>query len=290
VTITDLLSFASNVRYRGFVVSPAGGQPDIRGGHDVTVEDVKATNFYVTGPTNRVTIRGGDYGPYASCGGGSQIKTATNGGDDPNPAAQPRNTVIDGVYMHDYTVPSSCPSAHLDCLHVFYHQQLTVRNSTFVRCGHYGILLGSNGAGQPENDLIENNFFGEAEVAGFALRGGTNEYFDGVTVRYNSGGSITPQTTQVQLDNVKWYANVAETIGTCRNGIDYQYNVVAQGGCSSTDMKAPTGFVNFRAGDLHLQPGAAAIGRGKPGSYPASDIDAQARAMSGAPDAGADER
>src|SRR5687767_7930320 len=82
VVITDLLSFASNVRYSGFTVAlDSGGQPDIRAGHDVVVENVKATNFYVQGPTRRVTIRGGEYGPYLSSGGGSQIKTLTAGGD-----------------------------------------------------------------------------------------------------------------------------------------------------------------------------------------------------------------
>jgi hypothetical protein len=289
VTLSDLLSYASNVRYKDFTVM-GSGQPDIRAGKNVTVENVKSTNFYVQGPTENVTIKGGEYGPYASCGGGAHIKTLTNGGDDPNPAAQPKNTVVDGVYFHDYTVPSSCPTAHLDCLHVFYHQQLTVRNSTFVRCKHYGILLGSNGAGSPENDLIENNFFGEAEVAGFAFRGGTDEYFDGMTVRYNSGGNITPQTTQAQLANIRWYANVADTIGNCRSGIDYQYNVVASGGCGSTDLRAATGFVNYSAGDMHLSTGAAAIGRGKPGDYPSTDYDSQSRPAGGAPDAGADER
>jgi chitodextrinase len=291
VTITDLVSYASNVHYKDFTVSTAtAGQPDIRDGDNVTVENIKASNFYIQGPTNNVTIKGGDYGPYPSCGGGSQIKTLTNGGDDPNPAAQPKNTVIDGVYMHDYSVPGSCPSAHLDCLHVFYHAGITIRNSTFMRCAHYGILLGSNGASATDNDLIENNFFGDAGVAGFALRGGTDEYFDGVTVRYNSGGIITPQTVQSQLSNIKWYANVAGDLGACRPGIDYQYNISPTGGCGSTDLTAPTGFVSAALGDFHLLAGAAAIGRGKPGDYPATDHDGQPRPQGSGPDAGADER
>jgi hypothetical protein len=288
VTITDLLVYASNVHFIGFTVDGStNGQPDIRSGHDVTVENVKATNFYISGPAARITIKGGDYGPFPSCGGGSQIKTLTNGGDDPDPAVQPHDILIDGVTMHDYTVPSSCPSAHLDCLHVFYHYNLTVRNSTFLRCMHYGILLDSNGANETENDLVENNFFGDAGVAGFALRGGTDEYFDGVTVRYNSGGLITPQTVQSQLSNIRWYANLADDIGTCRSGIDYQYNVVATGGCGPTDLTAPTGFVDYASGNLHLKAGAAAINHGKPGSYPATDYDGNNRPQGGAPDAGA---
>jgi hypothetical protein len=291
VTIGDLVNFASNVKYQGFTIVSGQGQPDIRGGHDITVQDVRATNFYVQGPTVNVTFRGGEYGPFASCGGGSHIKTQTRGGDDPNPSAQPKNTVVDGVYFHDYTVPDSCPDAHLDCLHVFYHQQLTVRNSRFVRCRHYGILLGSNGAGEAENDLIENNFFGTAEVAGFAFRGGIDEFFDGVTVRYNSGDYITPQTRQAQLSNIKWYANVSGNAPPCREGIDYGYNVAPDGACSRTDRRAATGFVDPRAGDYHLRPGSAAIGRGNPRAFPRVDFDRQARPRprKGAPDAGADE-
>ena len=283
--ISDLLSYASNVRYTGFKV--VVGQPDVRGGHDVTVEDMQATNFYITGAVRSVTFRGGDYGPYVSTGGGAQIKTATAGGDDPDPAAQPQDIVIDGVYMHDYTVPSGS-SAHLDCLHVFYHARLTVRNSRFENCKHYGILLGSNGAGQSEGDVIENNFFGGSEVAGFGLRGGPGEDFDNVVVRYNSGGIITPQTTN-GLHNVVWLANAANEIGTCRDGLIYRLNVVATGGCGPSDRKADPGFVSAAQGDFHLKAGSPAIDRGDPSAYPADDIDRHGRFAGAAPDAGAHE-
>src|SRR4051812_9982303 len=168
VTIGDLLSFASNVRYSGFTVDlNGGGQPDVRGGHDVTVENARATNFYVQGPTSNVTIKGGEYGPYVTEGGGSHIKTLTAGGDDPNSAVQPKNTVVDGAYFHDYSVPPGS-SAHLDCLHVFYHVGVTIKNSRFERCEHYGILLGSNGSTAAEHDVVQNNFFKDSQVAGFA--------------------------------------------------------------------------------------------------------------------------
>ena len=42
--------------------------------------------------------------------------------------------------------------------------------------------------------------------------------------------------------------------------------------------------------DLHLAPNSEAINRGDPGSFPAGDIDGQARPDAGGPDAGADER
>jgi hypothetical protein len=282
VTIGDLLSYASNVRYRGFAVAlDDGGQPDIRGGHDVSVEHVRATNFYISGSSTRnVAIRGGSYGPWPSCGGGAQI------------SGNASNITVDGVTFHDYSVPSSCPDAHLDCLHVFAVTRMTIRNSRFVRCEHYGVLLNSNGPGV-ENHLVENNFFGPSGIAGFALRGGTDEDFDTVTVRYNSGGSITPQTTQRSLRNVAWYANVAEDIGSCRNGIQYSHNVAEDGGCGSTDRRAQVAFADYAAGDLHLVPGSstarAAVDYGVPGNAPFLDFDRHARSLGSAPDAGADE-
>ena len=288
VTITDLLSYASNVRYVDFTVDLAGhGQPDIRAGHDVTVQNARATNFYVHGRTRDVTILGGEYGPYISEGGGSQISSLTLGGDDPDPQAQPHNTVVDGVYFHDYDVPAGS-SAHLDCLHVFFHVAVTVRNSRFERCKHYGILLGSNGSGAAEHDVIENNFFGTADVAGFALRGGDGEDFDDVLVRNNSGGFITPQTTSV-LRNVEWIANAASDIGPCRTGITYRHNVSARTTCGPTDVRADPNFVSPSTGDFHLRAGSPAIDKGDPTSFPLGDIDGHARFTGSAPDAGAHE-
>lgn len=289
VVIADLLSYASNVHYSGFhfPLDGSGGQPDVRAGRNVIVQDMRATNLYVSGPTAsnatdapataNVTIKGGDYGPWPSCGGGSQI------------ARMPTNVVVDRAYFHDYTVPSRCPSAHLDCLHTFEVVGMTIRNSRFVRCEHYGVLMNSNGPGRRDGHLVENNFFGEAGIIGFALRGGTDEYFDGVTVRYNSGGSITPQTVQAELKDVRWYANAAQDIGACRPGVAYAYNVVGdRGTCGSTDVAADPGFRDARNNDFRLVPGAAAIDRGGP-EYPATDLEGTRRPTGARADAGADE-
>jgi len=103
--ITDLLVSASNVRVTGITMPTDGsaGQPDVRApAHDVVIENFHATNFYVTGATRDVTIKGGDYGPFLSTGGGSQIKSASDGGDGQD---YPVNTVVDGVRLHDYTIP-----------------------------------------------------------------------------------------------------------------------------------------------------------------------------------------
>src|ERR687888_416919 len=237
VTLGDLRSFANDVHYLGLRFA-TGGQPN---------------------------VKGGDYGPYVSCSGGSQITPYDP--DETRLSMMPRFITIDGVVFHDYSISSSCPSAHLDCLHIMPAADVTVRNSQFYRCQHLGLLLNSNGPGNVENDVIENNFFGQTAGAGFALREGAED-FENVQVRYNSGSDIIPQTDNV-LKNVRWTANATEYMGPCRSAITYEYNV---------------------AGDhLHLKPGAAAIDRGKPGDYPAADIDGNSRPQGSAADAGADE-
>lgn len=237
VTFNDLLVYASNLNVVGPITIPCCyGQPDVRApAHDTTIQDIHATNFYVTGATKNVTIKGGVYGPYESTGGGSQIKSASNGGDGTD---FPVDTVVDGVTFQKYTVPSGS-TAHLDCLHVFYHQRVTIKNSHFSECEHYGILLGSNGAGRVDGDVVTNNTFdtGTFQVAGFALRGGTGEDFNDVLVQGNQGDIVTPQTTN-GLTNVRFYDNNVESLGNCRSGIDYQRNVVATGDlCGSTDTR-----------------------------------------------------
>jgi hypothetical protein len=76
----------------------------------------------------------------------------------------------------------------------------------------------------------------------------------------------------------------------CDSRITYSHNVWDGGVCGATDVDAPSGFVDAAAGDLHLRPGAAAIGRGDPADYPATDIDGHRRPRGSAVDAGADER
>jgi hypothetical protein len=48
-------------------------------------------------------------------------------------------------------------------------------------------------------------------------------------------------------------------------------------------------YVNRAALDLHLLPGSPGIDQGNPASFPANDIDGQARPRGAAPDVGADE-
>jgi hypothetical protein len=288
--LDDLATAASNIIIIGFEVdndggvAPVGG-PDIKpGSHDVMLDGIRSTTLFITGNTKNVTVKNSEFGPYKSANG-SQIKTEGSGGDDPNPASWPDNTVLDNVYFHDYTTVSS--QDHTDCMHVFYHIRLTIRKSRFINCPYYGVLLGSNGSGSAEHDLIENNVFaGSGNATDFGLRGGTGEDFSDVIVRYNSGGYITPQTTNT-LSGVQWIANAATDLGGCRANV-YRYNISTNTNCGGVgDLQANPLFVNPVQNNYALQTNSLAIDRGDPSTFPSTDLLGTARPIGLLPDAGA---
>lgn len=290
VILDDLATSASNIILKGFEVdydggiAPVGG-PDIRpGSQNVIIDGIRSTILLITGNTKNVTVKNSEFGPFKSANG-SQIKTAANGGDDPDPNSWPDNTTLDNVYFHDYSTVSS--GDHTDCLHVFYHIRLTVRNSRFINCPYYGVLLGSNGSGSAEHDLIENNVFsGSGNATDFGLRGGVGEDFNDVVVRYNSGGYITPQTTNT-LTNVKWISNAATDLGSCRANL-YRYNVSTNTNCGGVgNIQASPLFESSGQHNYKLQPGSPAIDHGDPLEFPASDLVGAMRPFGALPDAGA---
>jgi len=143
----------------------------------------------------------------------------------------------------------------------------------------------------PTNITVENNFFGASNGYFSFDINTTTASLSNVLIRNNS----SPQQMYLGnalpiLSNVRVVANVAPIIpSNCEGRITYSHNVWQGGICGATDLSAAAGFRNAAANDLHLVAGAAAIDRGDPSSYPATDIDGQARPQGARPDAGADE-
>jgi hypothetical protein len=249
---------------------------------DVTLRNVRIDGgFWINGSTN-VSIIGGSVGPCVGCHPDIQWEYNSS------PVRIPKNIVIDGVYFHDVVI--SAPGDHVECLQVSDVDGLVVRNSRFHRCGIFDLHIAGTVDPPVRNVLVENNFFEPAVDGGFyslSITDGIN-----VTVRNNSssqefrfGASTTIFSNWLVVGNVAPYSGAA-----CQSVFTYSRNVWEGGRCGSTDLNVDDlGFVNPGAGDYHLKSTSPAIDAGDPSSYPATDIDGQARPLGAAPDAGADE-
>ena len=262
---------------------------------NVTVRDSTMPNFKIfssgsQAPTN-ISIIGGSIGPSAD-------DNNLIASDGTSTTASPTNVLLDGVTIHDFTL-SPGSSAHVECLQVWAVQGLTIRNSVFRNCEVFDIFLQKlpgGAAATPTGILIENNFLDCCRSGYFSIRladhAGTS--WQNVTIRNNSTNKAINADPKVPYANVQIVGNVApqvDTGGALPAGIRADYNVMSGGARKGPhDVVAPAGFVSGGALDFHLLPTAAAVDRGDPASFPATDIDGQARPAGGAPDAGADER
>ncbi|HWL50086.1 MAG TPA: right-handed parallel beta-helix repeat-containing protein, partial [Acidimicrobiia bacterium] len=286
VTMAGLTSYANDVTYVDFRVP--NNQITIRAGRNVTLENARAEKPYIWGPTSssstgdtleNVTIKGGDFGPHVSCGGGFQITR-----DGP-----PRNITVEGATFHDFSIDSSCPTAHLDCLHTFNGIiGLTIKNNRFYRCEHFGALINS-----ASNVTVENNFF-DGGIYGMKLRGDTDpsiEVFNNLTIRHNSGDHVSLGSSGSNtLNNALVEGNATIERVNCRPGVTYRNNIGQTGSpCGAGDL--PTvrslGFANPDAGDFHVPLSSPLVDRLTTG--PATDYDHNARPQGPKYDIGADE-
>jgi hypothetical protein len=202
--------------------------------------------------------------------------------------------LLERITMHDY-YSSPRDASHEECLMVTGIDGITIRSSRFYRCEDFDILFKRYGTNQMERNItIENSWFAKPYPDGtsaiqFSPDG---DSFTNVTIRYNSFAATLTMKDQIKWANTQVIANVGANYGgPCGGGVTSAYNVFSgTPPCSSTDRRAPRGFVDEAGLDFHLAPGAAAIGRGDPSSHPAIDIDGEPRPQGGVPDAGADER
>jgi hypothetical protein len=258
------------------------GWHTFNGTDDITFRNVTADDLYIDSSSN-INILGGSYGPDTDYDNG-QIRPACSG------CPHSRNITIDGVYFHDAIItPGS--GAHVECLQVWGTDYLTIRNSKFWNCEHHSVFIA--GEGEPlSNITLENNWGGKVRSGYYSFRvtgSGPGEGCTNITYRDNSATTAIALTC-LTASNVQLIGNVSPlSAGQCDSRYVWSYNVWDGAKCGAADLNAPSGFVNPSAFDLHLAPGSAAVNHGDPTSYPASDIDGQARPMGGMPDAGADE-
>jgi hypothetical protein len=309
----------ANMKLRGDISvfgcgAPNGSQcqPDSSsGGTDLTFQNliVQGPYGFFCGSCGQIQILGGVIGPvsYGNPCNGSNHPEVQNAYDSSLSGSRKlkraHDILIDGTTWQNF---SSCTGYvdHTECLQVEPADNVTIRHSIFKNCDTITVNFANDLAGDsksaagyaaPNNILIENNFFDEAK----SLPGAPTYYALNIrectncTVRYNSWlqGPRMPNG-EVSINN-KFIGNLGpyNSWDCGMAGVTFSHNVFVGAQCSSTDKNvSDPGFVNPAAVDLHLTSSSPAINAGDPSSYPADDIDGQARPMGSAPDAGADER
>jgi hypothetical protein len=256
------------------------------GADDVVFRSIRATGMYVDSSRD-IRVLGGSYGPSVDNDAG-QIRPSCPG------CAAPQGILLDGVVFHDATLtPGS--DAHVECLQVGEVDGLTIRNSRFNNCETHNVFISPWWGGPERNILLENNFGGNVRTGYYGFRvaaGDASDLCENITFRYNSAETaFLIQCGQAQ--NVSMIANVGPYVPwACDTRITYIRNVFQGAKCGATDLNAPSDFVDPAANDLHLKPGAPAIGHGYRKSFPKRDIDGRPRPIHKGrmPDAGAAER
>jgi hypothetical protein len=244
----------------------------------VTFRNINGQGFWITGASN-VRVFGGSAGPGLDIHPQIQASYGTN--------VVPTNIVIDGVRFHDWK--RTGPAAHTECLQIGGGNGIVIRRSRFVNCAVMDLHISHWGdTPQTRNVLVENNFFGEPlddgpfSVQAVGIRN--------LVIRNNSALSGFVVFDELGPGPVTLSANVAPAQPwECNDAVSYKFNVWTNTKCGATDRRAPSGFRDPGRLDLRLKPGAAAIDRGDPSSFPLLDIEQQRRPRGRAPDAGADE-
>lgn len=300
-----VLSGAKHFEVRDVAIT--GGVSLRAGVEDVTLRNIDASTFDLNGSKD-IRILGGDWGP-AIDGWNSIASTAPIAGFPSGVFTE--NVLIDGALFHDYLLSPNGVSTdvHMQCIQIWPGRNVTIRDSTFRNCTDFGILVdkGLAAGADPSNLTFEQNVFEEpldgttatlscgslCPRSGSSLRLVDRDGWSGARVAYNTLLGELVINNGVTAVVVKGNVGNKRDSFFCNAGSDtiYDHNVWSGALCSSTDRKVPLVdvLINPTAPpyDLHLQAGSAAIDAGDPLSYPATDIDGDAR--TGIPDAGADE-
>jgi hypothetical protein len=213
---------------------------------------------------------------------------------------------IDGVLFHDLRKPTTgfSASSHADCLQIYSFQNLTIRNSRFIRCSDADVFVKPDDAWPaPQNGLlVENNFFANMSYpTGYNVQLADSESggrpCSNIVFRYNTVDSknMALTCTEGNPAAAQVYGNILPGARDCGNATwRYNYYWGGRERCDRTETQARTPaavrFVDLSAGNLHLRRGSQALRRGQAGRFPAYDIDGDPRPAGRRPDAGADQR
>jgi len=246
------------------------------GADDVEMDNVSAPRLFI-GSASNVSVHGGNFGPFLDSAGAGGSHIWPDSASSPDPT----NILIDGISMHDYSIPAGS-GYHLDCLTIGGGTNVVVQRSKFWNCNGFDAWTkpfpksyGTNGL-TFVNNVFGPNLGGTPQVFSLACAD-AGSTLSNITVEYNSfGGEASLGTTPFPctgVSNVVFDANILPQINpaNCGDiGFTTRHNVVQANACGSSDVVAPTGYVSST--DYHLVSGAAAINHGDPSIVPSTDF------------------
>jgi hypothetical protein len=204
----------------------------------------------------------------------------------------PKHILFDGVYFHGWLRPPGT-DFHTECLQVGSGIDVTIENSRFTGCATHDIFIRSWGpAFVLKNWTIQNNVFGATQDGYFSVNVAdtSGATYDDIVVRNNS--ALQDFGSDVRVGKIEFVGNIQPDMSGFKCGYApaaiWDYNVYASGTpCGHHDRIGNPRFVDPSALNLRVMRGSAAIGRGDPASYPATDAAGRVRPHGKAPDAGA---
>jgi hypothetical protein len=290
------------------------------GSRYITLENMDAGSVQ-TWFADRVTIRGGDYGPCYAISGDSNVCGNTK-------FDVSTNITVEGALFHDYRFDNTCfadgADCHWECMYLNGGINITIRNSRFRDCAVFDLFVtisGPDAANLGHRNLtIENNWFdtpwAESTSGGsrsmpygvsLAWCQNSPHGYRNVRIRFNSfQRSATLQhdpNPNCIFENVSIVGNLMMWTG-CDARYTYSHNVWStswrRGKCSPSDRIGASTFpyantesgqgFNFRLTNKRKTLADNLVPRSVSGGCPRIDFDRQRRPLNKRCDAGADER
>ena len=258
VSLDDLDVYAAHITIRGIEVKGLSieGSGDRHGG-DVLIESVSIRSGDLTSARN-VTYRDVEFGPNRD-GASSRYPWPQDGlivnAWPPWDGRHPRDILFDRVRFHDVTAPIS--NAHSDCLQLTAGEDVTIRNSSFVRCEHANVMLAPD-QGPIRNVVIEGNFFARTISAHYSINATSKSKPPSQWNQLTITGNTELQGTRLDAPGITFTHNKRESMtanmcsAAARAGSLIDSNTYRSGEkCGPNDViepEADLSFATWRAG------------------------------------------
>jgi hypothetical protein len=242
------------------------------------------TAVYIEGPSNHISLIGGELGP--NIGDGMQIWTRASDN------AGTSDILVQGIYCHDNDGQSG---GHPDCIQVQsagWHGD----NKTYIVGNYFKHNDDSNLQcdSSSDNVIVANNIFEDTYAGPSGGSGTTAVRCNSSSTQYLYNTFVGSQSIQEPPLGASGYPRLYTLIGNLGNGGNqgcmtestYSHNIWSVNGagqtCGTGDLASQNLKINA---DGSLQAGSPAIGAGDPALYPITDYAGVTRATP--PDAGA---